>query len=255
MARQNIIVVDILGNFSYCSRALASRRLCSMHRSSDILTRPAAACPAERNQHLNLRNDRNPPASPMASGSASEHHKELGRECRECRKIDYRAEGPRMSLLSRSRLERVGHGAWKIATTKRPARTMVIDTDEHLSHFWLAAALSGVHSMHRSSAYQGARRGPRQPSGWLGRMGEPGPRAAGSVVASALKTGSGNGGNVTILRDGVASRDQQEVEREPREPAAGSSGTAGGLSLRCSPRRVEGHALSLPTLFSRSNRL
>jgi hypothetical protein len=47
--------------------------------------------------------------------------------------------------------ERAGRGAWKIAKMKRPARTIVIDTDEHLSYYDLAAVLSGVRSMHRSS--------------------------------------------------------------------------------------------------------
>jgi hypothetical protein len=31
-------------------------------------------------------------------------------------------------------LQTAGHGAWKIATPKRPHHTMVIDTDEHLSY-------------------------------------------------------------------------------------------------------------------------
>jgi hypothetical protein len=50
-----------------------------------------------------------------------------------------------------------------MATPKRPDRTMVIDTDEHFSYLELAAALSGVRSMHRSSVYHRARPGLREP--------------------------------------------------------------------------------------------
>ena len=65
--------------------------------------------------------------------------------------------------IARGSLQGAGHGAWKIATTKRPDRTIVIDADEHLSYLEPAAALSGVRSMHRSSVYHRARQGPREP--------------------------------------------------------------------------------------------
>ena len=78
--------------------------------------------------------------------------------------------GPFLSAKSRNKRTRrrrrvaaKGHGAWKIATTKRPDRTLVIDADEHLSYLEPAAALSGVRSMHCSSVYHRARQGPREP--------------------------------------------------------------------------------------------
>jgi len=72
-------VVDPLNHFSYIGRVLASRRLRSLHRSSDThRARPQSGRPLRpsENQHLNYLNYLNSPANPIDSGSASEHHYE-----------------------------------------------------------------------------------------------------------------------------------------------------------------------------------
>jgi hypothetical protein len=86
-----------------------------------------------------------------------------------------------------SRPIRALSGAKEFGKTKLPHRTIVIEMSEHFSYDDLAAALSGVRSMHRSSdTIAHADRTPREPARLPGRRGAPGiPR---SVRPAAFTT-------------------------------------------------------------------
>jgi hypothetical protein len=84
-------------------------------------------------------------------------------------------------------LQRAGHGAWKMAMTKRPDRTIVIDAHEHLSYLEPAAEASALCIVHRFTIARGRDRA--SPSGWLGRMG-----------ARVQKSGCDNCGNSTVAQ-------------------------------------------------------
>ena len=91
-------------HLSYIGRVLASRRLCSLHRSSDThRARPQSGRPLRpsENQHLTYLDYRNSPANPIDSGSASEHHYEsTGGNADNAAKSFHRAEQRALSLLS-----------------------------------------------------------------------------------------------------------------------------------------------------------